>query len=445
MLTLTLLSLLLCAQDPAKKPADLPLTVPEGWESTKQDGGRVIAPKGIPEGKVYTIVVPELTTRVGSLKELLAVGKTMLSETGKFAPLREPASAKNDAGWEYEVVIGTLEQGGARLMAQILGIRKGEEEGFFLLISDSVETMEKYSDAFTGMIKSLGAPKPAPAGKVDLKYKVPEGWSSKAVEGGILLEKSKNEFYEKYLFRLLILPSEPLQENLRKTFVALWAAQMKPAVETTIVPLPMIRRLKSGMALAFDADGGAKNKQDVRMTGVLYLLARGTRVVPVAAFLIGYDKTLEKDLEAFLESAEIPGSGSAKVELVSAADFPGEWKTSSASYASYVTPSGGYAGDASISTASTFVLKPDGTFQSSFTGVTSKTVVREKDEGKWSIEDDILVLAGAIRRSYAILGFGSDAKAGTFLVLNSYSTGARQQDFASPRAGVVNDWFRKKD
>jgi hypothetical protein len=280
---------------------------------------------------------------------------------------------------------------------------------------------------------------------VDLKYKVPEGWTSKAVEGGILLEKTKNEFYEKYSFRLVILPSETLQESLRKTFVALWAAHLKPAVETTIVPLPMARRLKSGTALAFDADSGAKNKNDVRMTGALYLLARGTRVVPVAAFLSGYDKMLEKDLETFLESAEVAGGDGAKVQLYDAADFAGEWKTSSASIASYVTPAGGYAGDASIATASTLVLKPDGAFQSTFRGISNKAVLQDVDEGKWTIEDDVLVLAGARRRSYAILGFGSDPKAGSFLVMNSYSTGARQQDFAAPRAGVVTDWFRKKD
>src|SRR5207302_1761478 len=108
------------------------------------------------------------------------------------------------------------EKDGATLMAQVVALRKGEEEGLILLIADSVATLEKYSDPWSAMVKSIGAPKAQPkaAGAVDLKYTTPEGWKSQVLEAGVLLTRT----IDNAEFRLLLLPSQPLQSSLCKTF-----------------------------------------------------------------------------------------------------------------------------------------------------------------------------------------------------------------------------------
>jgi hypothetical protein len=197
-MTQLLAAILLLVQAEAPRKGDLPLQVPQGWESKKQEGALVIAPKDLPEGKIYTVVIPEPTRTLGSLKDLLTAAKAALGEAGTFKPLRDPAASRNDAGWEYELLIGTLEKEGGKMLAQAVVLRKGEEEGMILLLSDSVETLEKYSDAFTAMVRSTGAPKSAPpaapvAGATSfghMRFTPPPGWKSVAYANGALLQPS---------------------------------------------------------------------------------------------------------------------------------------------------------------------------------------------------------------------------------------------------------------
>ena len=236
---------LLPQSDGERKKLTLP--VPSTWESKRQEDASVLVPKDLAPGTAYTVVVPDLTRKLGSLQALMDAAKATLGETGTFKPAGEPGTSKNDAGWEYQVVIGTIEKNGRTILGQAVALRKGDEEGMILLISDSVETLQKYSDAFTAMVRGIGAPPPAPVaeGKVDLQYTSPEGWTPKTIDGGILLERSHSDFYDKYSYRILILPSQPLTAPLRKTFADSWTSLMKPAIETKIVPLPLVRRMKS--------------------------------------------------------------------------------------------------------------------------------------------------------------------------------------------------------
>ena len=454
MIVLLLSALLPVVQAGPPRKGDLPLQVPPGWDSRTQEGARVLVPKDLPEGKIYTVVVPDLTRKLGSLKELLEAAKASLGEAGTFKPARDPAGAKNDAGWEFEVVIGALEKDGNSILAQAVALRKGEEEGILLLVSDSVATMEKYSNAFSAMVRTVGAPKAAPpavaAGKVDLKYTPPPGWTTQALDGGVLLEGLKDEGSYKVVYRVLILPSQPLEGSLRKTFLEAWASQIKPTVETSIVPLPLVRRLKSGMAVAFDQDPAARNKEGVRHHGGLYLLARGTRCVPILGlyFNMGNTNELEKALDVLFESAEIPGAGTEKVALIDPADLLGDWSTSSSSIANYVTASGAYAGDASIATGEHVSLNKEQTYRKVLIAITNKQRLKEADEGKWKVDDNELVLLGkdgeGKGRRYRIFGVGGDEKGGSFLVLSSYADTPQQADLTSPRRVFGGDWFKRR-
>src|SRR5438034_11763166 len=93
-----LLILSLQAEPPRK--GDIPVQVPEGWESKKQEGARTLIPKDLAEGKLYTALIPELTLKVGSLKGLIEAGKATLNEAGAFKPARDPAASRSEGGWE---------------------------------------------------------------------------------------------------------------------------------------------------------------------------------------------------------------------------------------------------------------------------------------------------------------------------------------------------------
>lgn len=454
MIVFLLAACLSLVQAETPRKGDLPLQVPQGWDSKRQEAARVLVVKDLPPGKLYTVVIPDLVQKVGSLKGLMDVAKALLGETGTFKPARDPSPGKNEGGWEYEIVIGTLEKDGAGMLAQAVVLRKGEEEGLILTFSDSLATMEKQSDAFSAMIKGIGAPKPAPAavapGTVDLKYTTPPGWTTKILEGGVLHEGMKDEGSYKVVYRLLILPSQPLVGTLRKTFLDYWASQIKPTLETTIVPLPLVRRLKSGMAVAFDQDPSAKNKDGAALWGGLYLLARGGRCVPILGlyYNMGNTDELEKALLLIFESAEIPGAGPEKVALIDPADLLGDWSTSSVSLANYVTSSGAYAGDASIYTGAGLHLNKDETYKQTLMAITKERRLKESSEGKWKVEDNELMLLGKDAegrgRRYRIFGVGGDDKGGWFLVLSSNNDSDQQADLPKPRRVFGGEWFKRK-
>ncbi len=407
-----------------------------------------MAPKGLADGRLYTVLVPTLTRKVGSLQGLVDAGKETLGEVGTFKPSKDPVRAKNDAGWEYDIVIGAVEKDGGAVLGQIVALQKGDDEGLVLLVTDSVETYEKYSDAFTTMIRSLGSVR---AGKVDLQFTLPDGWTKKEEAGSILLEGSEKRWHDDgtTVFRILILPSEPLTGSLRTKFLELWASQLKPAVETSILPLPFMHRLKSGAVCAFDVDEGATNKNGDKIRGGLYVLARGNRVVPILAFYLDYagkSPELQKAVETIHESAKIPDAGTDTIALFAASDLEGEWSESSFLLANYVTRSGDYAGDASVATGEWFILNKDGSFKTVLIAITSKKRIKETVEGTWKLEENVAVLTGKEKaQRYTVFAFGTDPKVGAFLVRSNYSDTEELPDLCRPRRANSGQWFKRKE
>jgi hypothetical protein len=433
---------------------DLPLQVPEGWESRRQDGVRMVLPKQVEEGKIYTVLVPGMTRKLGTLRLVLDAARETLGEVGKFSPATDPVRGKTDGLWEYEFVIGTLEKDGRTFMAQATGLRKEGEEAVLLVLADSIETMLKYGDGLGAMIRSVGAPKVAPAAGAgvatsakDLKVVMPAGWMATDQDGAVLLEKWENKgstYGTERNLRLVILPSRPVQENLRKTFLAAWTEQIKPILETTIAPLPMLRRLKSGLAVAYDVDDRAKNLKGGPLVGGLYLLSQGKLVVPIVSLANGFSSGLEADLVALFESAEISGAGAGQAALYDAADLAGRWDKSSCSLASFVTAGGAFAGDASVSIDETFTFNGDESYTYEFTGL-GRTAMHTKHQGQWKLDDMALVLTEKKPERYRLFGTGSDPKAGRFLVMSIAADTTEQLDLTHPRRMLSGSWFKKKE
>ncbi len=429
---------------------DLPLQVPNGWKDVTSDDMRTMTPEDLAAGKLYTVLVPKLVRKVGTLRGLVAEGKQTLSDVAPFKVVKGPSRARNDAGWEYDVVIGTMtKESGYTLTGQVIALRKGSDEGLVLVVADGLETMEKYSDAFTAMIRNLGTqPAAGRAAKVDLAFALPEGWSKKEDADSTLLEGSVAGFDNATtVFRVLVLPSEPLTGSLRSTYLELWASCVEPVLKTSIRPLPFMHRLKSGTMVAFDVDEAAKDQKGATLSGGLFLLARGKRVVPVMTFWFNHVKApqLEQAFESFLESAVVPGVGAGAVEPFSAGDLEGEWSEASSVLANYVTRGGDYAGDASIAAGSYMTLSRDGRFTTSAFAVTATRRIKETDEGTWQLAANVLTLTGRDRvRRFTLFAFGTDPKVGAYLVRSTYADTDERPDLCRPRRAFSGAWFRRK-
>ncbi|HXX92975.1 MAG TPA: hypothetical protein VEN81_05035 [Planctomycetota bacterium] len=444
----------------AKPRTELPVSAPTGWEMKDQDSTLLLTPKDLEAGKIYSVIVPGLPQKMGTVRKLLEVAKATLGEAGDFKPANEPVTAKTRQDWEFEIVIGSLTKNGRSLMAQAMGLKKGDKEGIILILSDSVPTMQKYADTFNAMVHLMDAPLPTPpspapaSGTVDLTYTLPDGWTATPKEGSVLVswtnERTKGQFDQDQKCQLIILPSQPLQDSVRKTFLSFWAANLDPAFETSIAPLPMVRRLKSGVLCAVDLDDRAKLKGGGSVPGLLsaglFLLAQGNRVVPIVGMILNPTKALEGPLTAFLETARIPNAGEAKIVAFGAEEFSGEWKESSMSLASYVSSSGRIVGDASIATGSGITVNADGTFKSYFVGVGRGQTVTENDEGKWTLDDTLLTLEGKKRtRKLFVYGVGQNPKVGSFLVLAISFASETPVSLLFPRNVFQSTTYKKKE
>lgn len=435
---------------PAAKVADLPFKVPTGWKIEKQDGATVLTPGDVAAGSLYAVTVTMAQGEARTLDETFDAGKKEVAAIGKFTVATEPQQANSEGGWDNKFVLGTLESQGRSLVVELMAIKKGDARGVVVVLSESIETMTRYADTFATMIREMGVAMPAQipvaAGRVDLQYVVPQGWVATQINGSPQLVKEKNEQWTKFRLSLLILPTEPLVGSVRDQFQQCWKAYVSPNFTTNIAPLPLMSRMKSGHACAFDADSGAKIKNGPDVTVALYLLAHGGRAVPVMGIYAGpdwnFDKSAEAEISQFLDTARIAGTSTQKVALFSAASVAGDWSESGTEHAHYVTSSGAYAGNATISTATYFNLGANGSYSRTLRAIGAAGNVREKDQGTWKIDDDELVLSKGGR--YSLLGCGADPKGGRSLVIGNYSNARSRLKFTNPRGLFQALWLRAK-
>jgi len=425
--------------------ADIPFKTPTGWKSESKDGATTLTPGDVPTGKLYAVVITMLPSKAGSLDEILAAGKAQAAEIGTFKSAIEPKTAKSDGGWDYKFDLGEIKRNDNTFVAQIMAIKKGDEGGVIIVLSDSVETMTRYADTLTESVRSMGVAK-STAGNATLQYTMPVGWKESKVNGFPMLVKELKDDYNNYRVSLLILPTEDLAVSIRDQFVGFWNSYVTPNYETKVAPIPLMARLKTGYACAYDGQWDAKAKNGAQQSVVLYMIAHGGKAVPVLAMCSGaewsIDGKVELEVAAFLDSARIPGVSDKKVQLFDPAQVAGDWKESGTEFANYVTRPGTYAGDATISTASYLTLAGDGSYDRTLLAVGAAGNIREKDVGTWSVEDDELVLSKGGR--YSLLGSGSDPKVGRFLVIGNNRNQRVRLKFTNPRGPLQAMWFRAR-
>ncbi|MDB4956272.1 MAG: hypothetical protein JWO36_3841 [Myxococcales bacterium] len=312
------------------------------------------------------------------------------------------------------------------------------------------------SNAGVATSAPIGPPPAQPAsppvvagkGSFDLVYQWPAGFTEERTPDLIKLTKHEQvqagtDFYGTRDYTYLILPTVTTQGSMLGEFQAQWTALVRgsfPADAT--VPNPRRRRLQSGFTCFFDgANEKARNGGDLDI--VLYLIFASDRYVPVLAIHSGDTKwEFEQQLAPAFNAMTIRGASPNRASLNTAADLVGEWSTSDASYGSYVNSSGGYVGDASIGTASYFTFRANGTFDSTFIGITSSRRLKEQGAGTWKVDDEMLVLNDKKQgrtTSRRIIGVSGNE----IELAPSYSA-STAPEFIGPRRSNYNDKFKRK-
>ena len=128
------------------------------------------------------------------------------------------------------------------------------------------------------------------------------------------------------------------------------------------------------------------------MDGFVYVVLGGGTAVPLIATYSGWDAELDRALRQFFDSVRLPGAAGQATPLFTGEEIAGVWRSSSSTLANWVDAAGNYRGDASVATGETLTIKADGTYESQFAAITGANRMRQHDVGRYTIEDDFLVL-----------------------------------------------------
>ena len=294
----------------------------------------------------------------------------------------------------------------------------------------------------SGALVAQPAPRqPASEGGYDLVYRLPQGWNeSRTYLNAITLGFDQEDFYNHLHPRIHVFPSRARQGTVNDQYRALWnEIVVAPGEFSSTVPAgPLRRRTHSGYAMAMDVKNTTLAKGNGYVSVGLYVIHTDEKLVPILT--TNLDWHYKEVAEAFFDNLTVRGAPASKTPLFDTSELAGHWSTQAVSVATYVNASGGYAGDASIATADGLFLDADGTFRSHFVGVGRGMAVQEDDQGRWKVEDDMLVLAGKRTDKRRIWGHGT-APQGNPDSICMVPYGAAQPQYFSPEDGINSSWY----
>jgi hypothetical protein len=137
-----------------------------------------------------------------------------------------------------------------------------------------------------------------------------------------------------------------------------------------------------------------------KMTSVIATLNDKAYIASIDSFL----ENLRLDKNATI--ASVPTNQNNQPKVVNTGSIVGTWSDQSHVLSSYVNSSGGYIGDASISSVTQYEFKADKTFIYSFLGISSRMIVRTEARGTYSMNGKNLILKTTFYKS----GYANDMK-----------------------------------
>jgi hypothetical protein len=224
-------------------------------------------------------------------------------------------------------------------------------------------------------------------------FDVPAGWNRTEISGLVTLVRVEDlGFGKKNEFRIISLAPERSAGNPIESFQALWNKHVAGVFVTSMHPLPVRVRLRTGATLLYDGNTMRLRQNNAEVTGFLYAVVDGDMIAPFLGVFTGWDQALDRALRPFFDSVRIPGGTGQAKPLFARQELVGVWRSSSTSLANWVDTAGNYRGDASVATGDTLTLRADGTYQSQFAAIGGGRTMRQNDTGTFDVEDDFLVL-----------------------------------------------------
>ncbi|MBZ5562875.1 MAG: hypothetical protein LAP13_10675 [Acidobacteriia bacterium] len=364
----------------------------------------------------------------------------------------KPSGGRTPAGLTYLEGGATVSRDGRASYAHLSVFAAGDRTMSILLLATNEAALGARSNALKAFFESLRinvgqsysrvpadagpatSPKQAPVS--NLTYQVPAGWSRTESSGAVTLARTVDlGFGQRQEFRIVIMPQESVAGNPVYTYQALWRRLIGGISTTQFHPLPLRVRLRGGAAMLYDGTQMSLRQNNAQTNGFLYVVLNGGTAVPLLGFYNGWDAELDRALRQLFDSVRLPGAGGQARPLFTGEEIAGVWRSSSSTLANWVDAAGNYRGDASIATGETFTIRADGTYESQFAAISGASRMRQHDVGRFTIEDDFLVLRpdnpGQQPSRQRITGVGrtTDGR-GSFLLL-----GITRDDFPFLSAG----------
>lgn len=381
-------------------------TAPDGWAMQAADDGWVLTPRDLKSGQRFTLVFSKVEKASGTLT---AYFDSLWSGFGTAEVHRAPETLTEKAGdWDFTRGTGSLVQNNQSVQVAVTALRKGQEQFAMFILTDSLETFQRYSqDADRTLLRLLGvanATGPAVAAGYEFDGSFPAGWTR---ADGLGYRSARLLNNEGRLARMLSeYPSEAIQGSREQTFEAGWNRElaragihlMNPGLLAPERPQPLRLRLKNGLAAYYEG-GEGKFGQGTYCFIQLFMIPGKKGVSFVAALYVtsptGIAEADRAPVFAYLESLK-SAAQPPEHPLFTKADCVGRWQMHlTASLAGFYSSSGAYLGDASTGGLEDLTLRPDGTYTSVFAGKTPTMAFTNSESGTWSVEDTILTLTPA--------------------------------------------------
>ncbi|MGA2262948.1 MAG: hypothetical protein ABSH28_16140 [Acidobacteriota bacterium] len=374
-----------------------------------------------------------------------------------------PAAGRIASGLTYLEGGANVKQQGASSYAHLMVFSAGARNFSVLIVATDRAALGRRQATIQAFLDSLrataqpgsvpGRALPAPKEQstvgrplspaTRLTFDVPAGWNRTEISGLVTLVRVEDlGFGKKNEFRIISLAPERSAGNPVESFQALWNKHVGGVFVTSMHPLPVRVRLRTGATLLYDGNTMRLRQNNAEVTGFLYAVVDGDVIAPFLGVFTGWDQALDRVLRPLFDSVRVPGGTGQSKPLFARQEIVGVWRSSSTSLANWVDAAGNYRGDASIATGDTMTLRADGTYQSQFAAIGGGRTMRQNDTGTFDIEDDFLELRpgapGQGITRYRITGVGRSADGrGSFLLL-----GITRDDFpilsggsTMPRAG----------
>jgi hypothetical protein len=438
-------------------------TPPAGWKVT-QDQTAIVYTVTDEAARTYCMlgVYASAPGSGNATRDFAAEWQSIVRHNFTAGSAPTPAAGQIASGLTYVEGGADVKQQGTSSYAHLMVFSVGTRTFSVLIVATDRAALRLRRATIQDFLDSLRAPSPpesAPSRAITsiepptarqtsiqdtrLTFDVPAGWNRTEISGLVTLVRVEDlGFGMKNEFRIISLPPERSAGKPMESFQGLWNKHVGGVFVTSMHPLPIRARLRTGAALLYDGGTMRLRQNNAEATGFLYVVVDGDLIAPFLAVFTGWDQALDRALRPFFDSVRVPGGTGQPKPLFTRQELVGAWRSSSTTLANWVDTAGNYLGDASVATGDTLTLRTDGTYQSQFAAIGGGRTMRQNDTGTFDIEDDFLVLRpstpGQGITRYRITGVGRSADGrGSFLLL-----GITRDDFPilsggslMPRAG----------